>query len=312
MRLHVRLPGPASQAGRSAADAAWDRVRAEFDAVDGALSRFRADSELTALNRLAGTGKVVEVSWRLRTAVAAAHRAGRLTDGRFDARVLSTLERIGERGAALHVDGVDRSSGRAAAARRPETDTRPPNRIEVPDAPLDMGGIGKGLALRWAAAEAIAVLPPRTGLLLEAGGDVVQAGDAPAEGWLVGIEDPVAVPGPDVEPIAVVAVRRGAVATSSIRVRHWVGPDGTPVHHLVDPRTGEPARTGLIAVTVAGIDPAWAEVWSKALFLAGRGSIGDEARHRGLAAWWVDEEGRLGMTPEARLRSAWVAETRLG
>lgn len=288
--------------------------------MDLALSRFRADSELTALNRLAGAAGVVEVSWRLRTAVAAAHRAGRLTDGRFDARVLAALERIGEHGAPLDGDTGDQGAGAAARAGRgattdrgaAEPGRRPSSRIEIPDAPLDMGGIGKGLALRWAAAEAIAVLPPRTGLLLEAGGDVVHAGDASADGWLVGIEDPVAVPGPDVEPIAVVAVRRGAVATSSIRVRHWVGPDGTPVHHLVDPRTGDPARTGLIAVTVAGIDPAWAEVWSKALFLAGRGSIGDEARHRGLAAWWVDEEGRLGMTPEARLHSAWVAETRLG
>lgn len=288
--------------------------------MDLALSRFRADSELTALNRLAGSAGIVEVSWRLRSAVAAAHRAGRLTDGRFDARVLGVLERLGEHGAPLDADDPLRWSGGAARAGRgagtdrgsADSGGRPASRIEIPDAPLDMGGIGKGLALRWAAAEAIAVLPARSGLLLEAGGDVVHAGDAPAAGWLVGIEDPVAEPGPEVEPIAVVAIRRGAVATSSIRVRRWVGPDGTTVHHLVDPRTGESARTGLIAVTVAGIDPAWAEVWSKALFLAGRGSIGDEARHRGLAAWWVDEEGRLGMTPEARLRSAWVAETRLG
>lgn len=320
LRLHVRLPDPAALAARAAAEEAWDRVRAEFDAVDRALSRFRADSELTALNRLAGTAGVVDVSWRLRTAVAAAHRAGRLTGGRFDARVLAALERIGEHGAPLDGDAVDQGSGGAARAGRDvgagrgaaEPGTRPSSRVQIPDAPLDMGGIGKGLALRWAAAEAMAVLPPRTGLLLEAGGDVVHAGHPPAGGWLVGIEDPAAVRGPDVEPVAVVAVRCGAVATSSIRVRHWVGPDGRPVHHLVDPLTGDPARTGLIAVTVAGIDPVWAEVWSKALFLAGRGSIGDEARHRGLAVWWVDEEGRLGMTPEARLRSAWVAEMRLG
>ena len=77
--------------------------------MDIALSRFRADSELTALNRLAGTGRVVPVSWRLRTAVAAVHRAGRLTDGRFDARVLGALERIGEHGA---VAGAGAEPGR--------------------------------------------------------------------------------------------------------------------------------------------------------------------------------------------------------
>ncbi len=65
-------------------------------------------------------------------------------------------------------------------------------------------------------------------------------------------------------------------------------------------------------MTVAGPDPAWNEVWTKALFLGGRESIGEEARRRGLAAWWVDDGGRLGMTPEARVRSAWIAEERVG
>ncbi len=84
------------------------------------------------------------------------------------------------------------------------------------------------------------------------------------------------------------------------------------MHHIVDPATREPARTGLLAVTVARQDPAWAEIWSKALFVAGREAIADEARARGLAAWWVDDRGRLGMTPDARVRTLWAAEDRLG
>ena len=65
-------------------------------------------------------------------------------------------------------------------------------------------------------------------------------------------------------------------------------------------------------MSVAAPDPAWAEVWTKALFLAGRSSIAGEARARDLAAWWVTDEGRLGLTPAARERSTWVAETRVG
>ena len=72
LRLHVRLPD-SSPVG--AAAGAWAVVRAEFDAVDLALSRFRDDSELTALNRLAGSGRSVAVSWRLREAVAVMARA---------------------------------------------------------------------------------------------------------------------------------------------------------------------------------------------------------------------------------------------
>ena len=316
--LHVRPPLGAPQSDGDAARA-WDRVTAELAAVDRALSRFRDDSELMALNRVAGVPGEQRVSWRLRTAIAAVHRAARLTEGRFDARVLGALERIGEHGASLEAAGpattepaTNLRTGFGRGSARPATD-RPLSRVAAPAAALDLGGIGKGLALRWAAAAAMAELPAGAGLLLEAGGDIVAAGTPPQAGWLVGIDDPVADHAAgDTPPIAVVAMHVGAVATSSIAVRHWIGPGGMPVHHLIDPRTGQPARTGLISVTVASPDPAWAEVWTKALFLAGRAAIGDEARARGMAAWWIDDRGRLGMTPAARVASAWVAEERLG
>jgi thiamine biosynthesis lipoprotein len=305
LRLTVRVPEPAQTEALAATERAWTEVLAEFDAVDDALSRFRDDSELTMLNRLAGSGAVVPVSGRTRRGLAAIDRAFRITDQRFDASVLGALERIGERGAAL-----DRP---ALEPARPAVDPAERRfRVHVPPVPVDMGGIGKGLALRWASERAHAALPDGTGILLEAGGDVVQRGTPPADGWRIGIEDPAAPAPADAEPVVVIALATGAVATSSVRVRNWIGPDGRPVHHLVDPRTGEPARGGLIAVTVAAADPAWAEVWSKALFLDGREGIAADARARGMAAWWVDDRGMLGMTPEARLRTVWAAEHRLG
>jgi FAD:protein FMN transferase len=324
LRLSVHLPGAATSAQRAAdqaaADAAWAEVRAEFEAVDGALSRFRDDSELTMLNRLAGSGRVVEVSWRTRRALAAIDRARRVTEGRFDASVLGALERIGEHGVRL---GSAPGAGPAAAMTRGSTPaaTGPASGsasggrrslVHVPPVPVDMGGIGKGLALRWACARALRSLPAGAGMQLEAGGDIVAGGNSPADGWRIGVEDPAAADIDVAAPLVVVELHSGAVATSSVRVRHWVAPDGRAVHHLVDPRTGEPARTGLIAVTVAAADPAWAEVWSKALFLAGRPGIATEARSRDLAAWWITDEGRLGLTPAARVRTAWAAESRQG
>jgi thiamine biosynthesis lipoprotein ApbE len=363
LRLTVRIPEPAPAASLAAATLAWAEILAEFDAVDAALSRFRDDSELTMLNRLAGSGAVVAVSGRTRMALAAIDRARRITDERFDAGVLGALERIGEHGAALDRPAPVRPApvrpararsapvrpapvrpararsapvrpapvrpARARSAPVRPAPVRPARarsapvrpavesaerrfRVTVPPVPVDMGGIGKGLALRWAGERARRLLPDGAGLLLEAGGDIVHRGTPPAEGWRIGIEDPAAAGGDETESIVVVDLRSGAVATSSVAVRNWVGPDGRPVHHLLDPRTGEPARGGLIAVTVAAPDPAWAEVWSKALFLLGRDGIAEDARARGLAAWWVDDRGRLGMTPDARLRTAWAAEDRLG
>ena len=167
---------------------------------------------------------------------------------------------------------------------------------------MDLGGIGKGLALRWAAAEL--ERDGVTDFLLEAGGDLVARGlDPTGEPWLIGMEDPTEA----TDHLAVIAVMDGAVATSSIRVHRWLV-DGRDVHHLLDPRTGEPAEGGLLSVTVAGPDPAWAEVWSKVLFIAGAPRRSPTRRvPRGLAAWWVADDGSLEMTADARWRTVWVA-----
>lgn len=281
---------------------AWQTVIASFEASEQAMSRFRDSSELTGLNRLAGTGAATPVSPALRRALVASDRAHRITHGRFDPRVLADLERLGYAGAALPDDG--RVAG-TDPDRSATTPTRVAGRVGRDGAclerPVDLGGIGKGLGLRWAAAGL-----DRDGVpdyLLEAGGDLVARGlDRSGGPWLIGLEDPTE--GRD--HLAVIAVVAGAVATSSIRVHRWTV-DGREVHHLVDPRTGEPAAGGLLSVTVAGPDPAWAEVWSKVLFVGGRDSIAADARARGLAAWWIADDGSLEMTADARRRTVWVA-----
>jgi thiamine biosynthesis lipoprotein len=167
------------------------------------------------------------------------------------------------------------------------------------DRPLDLGGIGKGLALRWSATRIRAVGVER--FLLDAGGDLVVAGPGPDGGpWLIGVEDPAG--GAD---RVIIGIVNGAVATSSLRRRQWVH-GGRHVHHLLNPRTGEPAGDGLAAVTVVAADPAWAEVRSKALFVGGRRAIAADARADGLAAWWIDTNGALEMTPAARQLTVWV------
>lgn len=284
--------------GTARARLAWTAVRDECELVEEALSRFRDSSEVTRLNRSAGSGRWLVASRRLRAALVAADRARRLTGGRFDARVLEDLDRLGYRGAPLRHrrSGPARDTGSRTVRRS--------GRFELAlDAPVDLGGIGKGLALRWAATRV-----ERLGVgafLLEAGGDLVTRGRPPdARSWLVGIEDPGGG-----APLGAIAgdPAGGAIATSSIRVHRWEHA-GRAVHHLLDPETGAPVERGLAAVVVAASDPAWAEVWSKALFIAGADRIASEARERGLAAWWIDEAGFVSMTPRARARTAWLSE----
>jgi FAD:protein FMN transferase len=77
------------------------------------------------------------------------------------------------------------------------------------------------------------------------------------------------------------------------------------VHHLIDPRTRRPAESDLASVTVVAGDPSLAEVWSKSLFVLGRGAIRAEADRRGLAALWVDTTGHVGVSREMRRYVAW-------
>jgi len=278
-------------------DEAWAATCAEFAAAEAAMTRYRPDSELTRLNARAGDGPPVLVDRRLRRAVIACDRAARVTGGCFDARIVVDLERLGDGGVPQRAPGAH--GGRGTVARLVRTHERP-GRLAIDD-PIDLGGIGKGLALRWA--RDLLHRRPMAGFLLEAGGDLVAHRSAPDDGaWRIAVEDPSGGPG----ALAVLGVRDLAVVTSSVRRRHWMAA-GRPVHHLIDPTTGEPADGGLRAVTVAGSDPAWAEVWSKALFVRGRREIGPIARSRGLAAWWVTDEGALEMTPHARTLTEWVA-----
>jgi thiamine biosynthesis lipoprotein len=154
---------------------------------------------------------------------------------------------------------------------------------------IDLGGIGKGLAVGRCAIE---LARDRRDFLIDAGGDCYCAGrSAGGTPWRVGVEDPFG----GADPVAVLEVSDRAVATSSTRLRHWrVG--ATQVHHLIDPATGQPGGTGLRSVTVVGPEPAWAEVWAKVLFLRGRDGIAGAAEHGQLEALWIDDQGEVGVS----------------
>ena len=254
-------------------------VEADIRLSDCVMSRFSDISEITSLNRRLGSWQ--QVSPRLYQAIAASCRAYRITGGRFDPRVLAHLEAIGYGGAELGPLVADKTGG-AWCERRPRS-----HEVRLLDA-IDLGGIGKGLAVRWASHLA----QHRTdNHLLNAGGDLMLVGDGPdGTGWLVGVEDPD-------EPAGLLAALRlrgpAACCTSSVRRLSWLH-DGERVHHLIDPATGQPGGEGLRSVTVVGRDAAWTEVLSKTLFLEGRKGI--TAAVRGRAVLFVDEDRAVFVT----------------
>lgn len=275
--LRLTLPGVAEAAG----DEAWRLVLDAFTSAERALSRFDADSELSRLNRCAGSS--VPVSPLLVRALAAAWRAYRVTRGRFDPRILGALEAAGEHaGVTLPASparlGPD-DAWLALDARRGTAGV---------SAPVDLGGIGKGLALRWTARRLRRVGHGR--FLVTAGGDIVAAGHGPGDRpWVVGLDDPLH----HGRLRATLELNDEAVATSSVAVRSWTDADGRRSHHLIDPATLEPAVPVWSSVTVVDRDPAWAEVRSKVAFLAGHGIEAVVGKRR---AWSISPTGVLHAT----------------
>jgi thiamine biosynthesis lipoprotein len=273
-----------------------------FTVVDRTCTRFDTASSLMQAN--ASPDEWHEVEPECFVALVEAYDAYRRTSGRFDPRILGDLVRLGYDRSFR--DGTPATAaGEASPPRRPLPRWRPrfrvpTRRVRLGPLPVDLGGIAKGLAVRWAATR-LTSLPG--GFVVEAGGDLWCSGLAVDGGlWRVGVEDPAGSEG----PVAVLAVSNRAVATSSVRVRRWEQA-GAEVHHLVDPRTGRPGGAGLQAVTVVGADPAAAEVWSKTLFLAGAADIARLARERDVAALWIDDAGTTRTSPEMAQHVLWSA-----
>jgi FAD:protein FMN transferase len=219
--------------------------------IDEACSRFRPDSELTRLN--AARGQPVIVSAIFAELIAAALRAARLTGGDVDPTCGRALAGLGYDRDFAEVraagDAPPRLTGPVGPIpgwRSVHTDRRA-RRVRLDrGAQLDLGATAKA----WAADRCAAQIADQLdcGVLVSLGGDVAVAGQAPPDGWRVRVTDDHAAP--PAAPGQTVTVTSGGLATSSITVRAWtVG--GRPVHHIIDPATGEPARSCWRTVSVA-------------------------------------------------------------
>jgi thiamine biosynthesis lipoprotein len=289
------------------AQQALDAARGVVERVASTCTRFDPTSPLMQAN---ANGRAwTEVPRETFDAIKAAHEAYVATDGLFDPRVLRVLTAYGY-DTTLPFEGPPVNLPGATAAPRPARGMRTwkPKfdeerlAVKVGSEPIDLGGIGKGLAMTWASRHLVGT---GDAALVEAGGDLMAlGGGTDGAGWMVGVENPFADGGADADPAAVLRIRDRGCATSSIRIRSWKA-GGEDVHHLVDPRTGRSAQAALRSVTVVGKDPATAEVWSKSLFVVGKRDIRAVSDDHGLAAVWVDSEGYVGVSRAMRPYVAW-------
>lgn len=249
-----------------ARETAHEMLVGEIDAIDLACSRFRDDSELSAVN--ANAGRRTRVSELFVQALDVALRAARVTDGAVDPTVGSSMRVLGY---DRRFDELDRngpplevSVRRVAGWQTVEVDRRR-STVRIPrEVELDFGATAKALCADRAAAEIANATG--VGVLVSLGGDVAVAGPPPEDGWSILIADDHAA-GLDSAGQQIV-VRAGGVATSGTTVRRWRR-GARELHHLIDPETGQPAGEHWRTASVAAATCVDANIASTAAIIMG-------------------------------------------
>jgi thiamine biosynthesis lipoprotein len=231
------------------------------------FTRFTDTSELSELNR--SSGEWFQASGELFEVARLARDLYEQTGGLFDPSMLEALRaagydrsmdeiRTGGPGPAVNFR-VNPERARLAGLMLDERN----HRVKLPAGlKIDLGGVAKG----WIAERATQLLAAYAeACAVNAGGDLFLVGHPNGEPvWRVELEDPE-----DAQRVlAVMRVASGAVATSTITRRRWVQ-GGQVRHHIIDPRSGQPAQTDWLSMTVIAPHAATAEAFAKALLIAG-------------------------------------------
>jgi FAD:protein FMN transferase len=234
----VRLCGETAEKVEQFATATESEIRR----IEERYSRYRGDSELGRINKVAATGGSIDIDAETAGLIAYAKACFAKSDGRFDitSGLLRTVwdfsaSRLPDQGsidAVLPFIGLDDV-------------TLSENQLHFrkPGMELDLGGLGKEYAADRAA-EICASLGARHGFV-DLGGDIRAIGPQPSGlPWRVGIRHPREAD----KLVAEIALSNGALATSGDYER-FIEVDGRRYCHILDPQTGWPAQ-GLSSVTV--------------------------------------------------------------
>ncbi len=282
--INISLIADTRETGVRASTAAFS----EIARIEALMSPKLADSDIARINREASRVPV-SVSGETFELIRASIGVSRETDGAFDISFASLggLWRLGD-------DNFQRPEPRLVARALRLVDYRKivledkARRVflALPGMRLGLGGIAKGYAL-GCAARALGREGVRASIV-DAGGDILVGGDKFGRPWRVGLMHPR-----EKEIILALTLGDGEAVVTSGDYERFAVYRGVRYHHILDPKTGFPAR-GFSSVSVIGSDPVKADAYATALFVMG----GVRARrfastHPEIELILIDEEMRI-------------------
>ena len=157
---------------------------------------------------------------------------------------------------------------------------------------LDLGAVGKGVAL-----DEIRVTleehPEVSGAVISAGGSILTYGNKPEGGaWQIAVTDPL----DPSNSVGILTLEGGYCVSTSGDYERYVEVDGVRYHHILDPRTGSPARSDVAGVTIVTTDGFLSDALSTACFVLGREEGQKLLEKYDAEGLFIDHTGQITMT----------------
>ena len=239
-----------------------EQVFRAIDKVAVDMSRYRDDSELSAVNRGAAE-QPIALSKELFFVLKQAQHVSDLSSGAFDITFASAGYLYDFRNAVQPSVALLNPQLKNINYRFVVLDDKTQTvRFERPGIMVDLGGIAKGYAVDRGMEVLIAAGIRHA--RLSAGGDMRLLGDKRGRPWLVGIKDPRS----ENQQAVTLPLADVAISTSGDYERFFIDDQGERIHHILSPKTGRPAQ-GIQSVTVIGNDATTTDGLSTAVFVLG-------------------------------------------
>jgi thiamine biosynthesis lipoprotein len=280
-------------ADRQLAEHAFDAARADFQFLHRSWRAWKP-SAVTRANAAIAAGRSIELAPVLEPLIEPAQRLSRLSGELFNPAIGKLIELWG-----FHSDDY--------AGRRPPVNARIDALVSQHSSmrdlvledgrlsssnrsvQLDFGAFAKGVGVGRVVEHLRRIGVDN--LIVNAGGDLRAIGAHGERPWRIGIRNPLAE-----GVLASVEINADESVFTSGNYERYFEFRGRRYHHIIDPRTGYPAR-GATSVTVIHADPGTADAAATALFVAGPRHWHSVAHAMGLGqVMLIDTQGRAHMT----------------
>lgn len=222
---------------------------------------FDANNENSDIAQINGKGTEIKVNEDTAKIIEKSILANTLTNGAFDITIMPVLKLWGFDNGAYGVPKKEEIKSALSVVGSDKLSLEENILTKKANTQISLGGIAKGYL-----GDELLKIAKEYGVsaVISLGGNIVLCGENAEKGeWTVGVKNPLST-----DSLVCTFKHKGdvSIVTSGGYERSFQK-DGKTYHHIIDTKTGEPAKSDLLSVTVIGADGALCDAFSTALFV---------------------------------------------